>query len=430
MIQRSEKLNRQILTVFSMYVGYACFMILKTAPIAASSALLDDPSLNLTTTEWGRILAVGTFGAILGKFISGWMADNLGGKFTFTLGLFLTAIAIALFAVSSNVWLLGFTFSLALMAKSAGWPSMAKIIGHWFQPNQYGRVWGIISTSSRVGTIIATLCLGALLALLPWRWMLLVAASLGGLVVLFVIWTLKEHPPKSLMDDDSTEITEVNQTPPHPLDGTTLPQAIRCFLISRRFWLITGSLMGLTILLDFLNFIPIYFKETLEIPSSQSSMMASAFPMGSFLSVLVGGYIFDKLDRAKMAYLMAALLSVATGCIWAFYLMPSWGFENGTRIYISIALLLVFGLCVSPCYYLPMSVFSIEFGGIHSGFLIALLDALAFSASMVFSYFGGELADSQGWGAFLAVLLAVSIWSVLTTFLFLLGEARVKPSET
>ncbi len=122
---------------------------------------------------------------------------------------------------------------------------------------------------------------------------------------------------------------------------------------------------------------------------------------------------------------MGALLTVATLCIAAFYLMPNWGLENQTRVYLSLTLLFVFGLCVSPCYYLPMSVFSIEFGGPHSGFLIALLDALGFAAFAVFSYFGGALAETS-WDGFLFVLLAVSIWSLLTTFFFLRGEGRAR----
>ena len=104
-------------------------------------------------------------------------------------------------------------------------------------------------------------------------------------------------------------------------------------------------------------------------------------------------------------------------------MMPGFMLGAGAALWISLGLLFVFGLCVSPCYYIPMSVFSIEFGGPHSGFLIALLDALSFMATAVFYYFGGSLAK-QSWGLFLTVLVAISVWSVLTTFAFLKGEAR------
>src|SRR5262249_60741788 len=95
--------------------------------------------------------------------------------------------------------------------------------------------------------------------------------------------------------------------------------------------------------------------------------------------------------------------------------LPNLGLASAPRLWLSLGLLFVFGLCVSPCYYIPMSVFSIEFGGPHSGFLIALLDALSFMATALFYYFGGGIAK-QSWNLFLTVLIAISIWSVLMTF--------------
>ena len=130
MTRPHNPLREQVLTVAAMYVGYAFFMVLKTAPITASASMIDEGLID--KEQWGRILAYGTIGAILGKFITGWMADRFGGKFTFTLALLITAGAIALFSASSTALLFGATFFLALLAKSAGWPSMAKLIGNWF----------------------------------------------------------------------------------------------------------------------------------------------------------------------------------------------------------------------------------------------------------------------------------------------------------
>ena len=67
-----------------MYAGYAFFMVLKTAPSTASVSIINDDLITLD--QWGKIVAVGTVGGILGKFLTGWMADQFGGKFTFTLG--------------------------------------------------------------------------------------------------------------------------------------------------------------------------------------------------------------------------------------------------------------------------------------------------------------------------------------------------------
>ncbi len=382
--------------------------------------------MEIDLIAWGKILAAGTFGSILGKFATGWLADRFGGKFTFVAGLLVTSLGVATFAVSRVAWLFGLALFIALFAKSAGWPSMAKLIGNWFRPNQYGRVWGILSTSSRIGTIVATLALGALLAWLSWSWVVAVGVGLGGVAILFCLLTLRERPPEGSAAYGDREARGQEPVQPHFLDGTTLPEALTLFFSNRRFWLITGSLSGLTILWDFLYWVPFLFKDTLDLSESDAVMATAAFPVGSLVSVLVGGFIFDKLSRGKMALVMGGLLTIATGCILAFCLMPGWGLEKEPKVYLSIGLIFVFGLCMSPCYYLPMSVFSIEFGGIHSGFLIALLDAIAFGGVFVFNYFGGSMVDAGGWNLFLGVLLGISVWSVLTTFLFLLGESRAR----
>jgi OPA family sugar phosphate sensor protein UhpC-like MFS transporter len=419
-------IKQQIFTVFCMYLGYGCFMVLKTASSTASVSIVNEGLFDLK--QWGQIVAIGTFGGILGKFLTGWMADRFGGKFTFALGLLITSVALLFFALGSSVWLFGLALFVVYLAKAAGWPAMAKLIGNWFRPNQYGKVWGILSTSSRCGTIVATLCLGAILTWLTWRWMLVVTAGVGILVVLLCMFGLKERP---LAGSPSEEPGPSGDEPepekdPHPLDGTSLSKALSRFAGSLRFWLITGSLMGLTILMDFMNFIPMYLNQQIGLAENQAGMAASAFPFGSFVSVLVMGYVYDRFSRRKVSVLMGISLMLATGAILAMYLLPDWSLEQDSEVALSVGLLFVFGFCVSPCYYLPMSVFSIEFGGIHSGFLIALLDALGFAASMIFAWNAGSIQELWGWDGIMGALLAVSVWSIVATVLFLLQEARVR----
>jgi phosphoglycerol transferase MdoB-like AlkP superfamily enzyme len=95
---------------------------------------------------------------------------------------------------------------------------------------------------------------------------------------------------------------------------------------------------------------------------------------------------------------------------------PSW--------IVASLIFLVLGLCLSPCYYIPASVFSMEFGGRHSGFLVSLLDALGFATTAVFYYFAGRGIETHGWSGFLAVLAGIAIWSLVTTSGFLWNEGN------
>lgn len=442
--------QQQAVAVISMYVGYASFMVLRMIPTVAGTSITSDPEFGVSTEDWGRILAMGTIGAVVGKFIGGVAADRLGGRLTFTIGLIVSSLGVAAFAASKTVAAFQITFFVALMAKSVGWPSMTKIIELSFRPAEYGRVWGLLATSSRVGTLVATFVLGGLLGRMTWQSMSWLAAGAGVLIAIGFFLTQSAgrkvnqstggpeaagggqgdapdttNPYAETTGQGVSEGSVGDKTggSQHPLQNTTLLQAIGYFCCHRQFWLITFSLMGLTIMWDFLLMVPLYLVQTMGLTPAAASQTASAFPLGSLISVLVGGVVFDTLSRRATAWLMGFLLAVAAGCVFTFYLMPGLGLSADGLVTLSVGLLFVFGMCVSPCYYIPMSVFSIEFGGRHSGFLIALLDALAFGVTAIFYYFAGTIAE-HSWEMFLQVLFAVCVWAMVTTLWFMLGEAK------
>ena len=79
-----------------------------------------------------------------------------------------------------------------------------------------------------------------------------------------------------------------------------------------------------------------------------------------------------------------------------------------------------------------MSVFSIRFGGQHSGLLITLIDAFGYAAALLFNFFGGSIAQNYGWPVFLGGLLTVAVLALvtMTTFLQLEHRAEARGAST
>ena len=90
----------------------------------------------------------------------------------------------------------------------------------------------------------------------------------------------------------------------------------------------------------------------------------------------------------------------------------------------------LFGFSISPAYYIPMSLFSITFGGRHSGFLIAFIDVCGYAGAFVFNFFGGSIAEHYGWPAFLGLLLAVAVLALVTLMAFLHLEHKSEKKQT
>jgi sugar phosphate permease len=321
-------------------------------------------------------------------------------------------------------------FFIVSLSKAGGWPSLAKMIGNWYQPSQFGRVWGLIATSSRIGTIIATLGLGFLLNLLSWQQILYVAGSIGATIVIVWFCIVREMPaedqrPKPKESEEQEE-TDTKQHRDHPLYDKTLKFALFHFLKSKRVWLIFLAMMGLTIMTDFLGFIPIFLSETLNISAADAVMTASAFPIGSFIAVLLGGYVFDTLSTITLSKIIGLFLGIAVLCILVILELSLLELSLSGNILVIYICLFVFGFSVAPAYYLPMSIFSIQYGGPFSGILISILDLGGYSATAVFAIVAGNLADFMGWSMVLILLMVVGIMTLILTAWFLYNEASAE----
>ena len=110
--------------------------------------------------------------------------------------------------------------------------------------------------------------------------------------------------------------------------------------------------------------------------------------------------------------------------------LPSLPLGASLRLPAAMISIFVFGFSISPAYYIPMSIFSIAFGGRHSGFLIALIDVCGYAGAFFFNRLGGFIAEHHGWPVFLGVLLTVAVFAlvILTVFLHLEHKSEKKQS--
>lgn len=424
----------QITVLASMYFGYAAFMVCRNTLIASSAQMINDPALGMDKESFGRLMSWHSAGAIMGKLVTGPGADWLGGRRMFLIALSLTAMANVGFAFSSTFIAFAVFNFLGQFAKSGGWPAMTKIVGSWYPESRYGQVWSIISTSSRIGTILAGLALGYLLSLIEWRGVFVFSAVMTLGVVVFLWFTMKDHPEDvglpSLKDhrdskragsaeENGEGAEQIVDESPHRLDSLTTWQACGQFVLSGRFWSIGFSIVFLTIVMDFLTFIPIYLSESLGISASKASMAGSTFPAGMFTALVLTSFVYDRLSKKQLVVVLGGLLAISSTCVlalWNLDLVP----EN-VRTPTAIATIFLLGLSISPAYYIPMSVFSVSFGGKHSGFLVSLIDVFGYCGALLFNFFGGSIAEHYGWQVFLSGLLAITILAMacMVTFLAL-----------
>ena len=411
--------------VISMCLGYGMLMLCRTVVGVAGPAMLADPMLTLDTATFGAILGWGTAGNLTGKLTTGVLADKLGGSRVFIWAVVLAAIATFIFGtLSSNIAFFALYF-LTVFAKSAGWPSMANIIRVGFVQAKHGRVWGFIATSSRISSVVTTLLVSSLLLIMSWRGLFYMAGALALVSAIILPSYLKSSWQGSegvAADADDSVETISSWSKDHPLSKTETRAAIRVFISSPRFWLISLGVSSLAVLFEFQVFLPIYLSETFSLPPAQAGMASSAFPLGCLVAVFSGGFIYDKLSKRNIVYTISANLIVAVLCLLSLRLLGVYDFGSGLELVLTMVLIFLFGFAISPAYYIPMSVFSIGFGGKHCGLLVGLIDAFAYFGAMMFDFIGGAVANEEGgWEDFILILIVTSIVAtlIMTTFLYL-----------
>ncbi len=171
--------------------------------------------------------------------------------------------------------------------------------------------------------------------------------------------------------------------------------------------------------MDFFNFIPLYLGETAGIEPGQASLAGSAFPTGMFVALIASGVCYDRLSKRQLVGAVGGLLGLSCFSVLFLWGLPSLPLAASLRLLAATISIFVFGFAISPAYYIPMSVFSIAFGGRHSGFLIALIDVFGYTGAFVFNFLGGSIAQHYGWPIFLGLLLTVAVLAVVTLTAFL-----------
>ena len=422
----------EVRIVISMCVGYAMLMLCRTVVGVAGPAMLIDPNLQLDTASFGAILGWGTAGNLIGKLTNGVLADKLGGSKVFIFAIGAAAVTTFVFGtLSSNTAFFALYF-LTIFAKSAGWPSMANIIRVWFSPSKHGRVWGFIATSSRISSVATTVLLSSLLLVISWRGLFFIAAAIA-LLCAIILPRLFKNTKNDVSDLSEKPVQNIeailDNSANHPLHKADTFAAILFFIKSRRFWLISLGVSSLAVLFEFQVFIPIYLSQTFDLAPAQAGMASSAFPLGCLIAVFTGGFIVDKVSKKKLIYVMGSTLVVAIFCLLSLRYLGTVEFEAQFELALTIGLIFAFGFAISPAYYIPMSVFSISFGGRHCGLLVGLIDAFAYFGAMIFDFVGGAVANKEGgWQDFLSILIVTSIIATITMIIFLYVEYQSSKS--
>jgi len=367
----------------------------------------------------GFIASVGTVAYAFGKFISGTLADTGGGRRNFLGGMAGSIFFTVIFAVSGGFPIFTLAWIGNRLFQSQGWAGLVRVSSRWFSYSTYGSVMAVVSLSFLFGDAGCRWMMSQLLAHgVGWRGVFFFAA--GALAVLMVanLLLLRETPQERGLPAPEVNPRNVyaGEEPAGDGEQVGLGAILRPLLSSFAFWMVCVLAFGTTLLRETFNlWTPTYFVQFAHLSSSVAASRSALFPLCGGVSVLLGGFLSDKLGHNGRNVLMVAGMSACTVCLVLMGHIPA----NAGEWVPSLLVGLVGFTLLGPYSYLAGAM-SLDFGGQRGSATAAgIIDGFGYLAGWLSGDTVARVAVAFGWrraflGLAVASLLTALVALVLT----------------
>ena len=422
--------SAQVRIVTLLFVGYAACYYCR-ADLAVATPLLADELARRGLSHDGALLRIGTitslgiFAYAVGKLFLTGLGDYWGGRRNFLIGVGGAVAFTLLFALGGGLPVFTLAWVGNRLTQSVGWAGLIKVSSKWFNYSSYASIAGILSVSYLVGDAAARQQMSVLIAHgYGWRALFVFAAIVAGLALLANFLWLRE----SRVEDGYAEAE------PNPLNLFTSSEArpasvgalLKPLLRSPAFLTVCVLSFGCTIVRETFNtWTPVYLRDYLAYSMSDSAALSAIFPGVGFLSVLLMGWLGDRLGLNGRSLLMFLGLGASAVALLAFSAVPS---GHGSSL---LAVLLIGAIALTllgPYSYLG-GAYALDFGGKQaSAASSGIIDGIGYLGGVLSGYCVAWLAVSIGWRGVFATLAGVSLAAAFGAGYLYLLNARANRS--
>jgi OPA family glycerol-3-phosphate transporter-like MFS transporter len=287
---------------------------------------------------------------------------------------------------------------------------LIKVSSKWFDYSSYGMIVGILSISYLVGDALARQCMGTLIERgFAWQALFYFAAAVAGVCFLANVFLLRESRTES----------GFAEAVPNPLnlfaDGASQPAGVRALLgpllRSRAFLLVCLLSLGCTIIRETFNiWTPVYLRDYLGYTMGNAAGMSAVFPGVGAVSVLLSGWLSDRLGANGRALLL--FLGLAATASALLLLMSMRASTVGALLPLGAIGIIAFCL-LGPYSYLG-GAFAIDFGGKQASAMSSgIIDGVGYLGAVVAGDSVARVSVAFGWQGVFVALAVVSALAAL-----------------
>lgn len=388
-------------------------------------------------SEQSTILASFFFGYIVTQIPGGRMAEVVGGKWLFGLGVFCTSVLTLLTPVVAVIPHYGYGALIALrifegLGEGVTFPAMHAMLGHWLPKNERSMLSTIIYSGAQIGTVISMPISGILCDsdfLGGWPSVFYVFGFLG--CVWFVFWCLliyetpSSHPRISKIElllietnNDSDETSKQKLAIPWKSILTSVPVWA---LILTHF----GQNWGFYTLLTEM---PTYLSAILHFPIKDNGFLSALPYLLQAVVSWVTSYIADFLRRKE--YLKISTIRKLFNSIGFFG--PAVCLMGVALVgchYVASVVFLTFALGFNGCIYSGFMVTHVDMSPDYAGTLMGMTNGFATLTGFLAPEVVGALTENHQTLARWQIIfyLSTAVYVVSGLIFIICGSAKLQP---
>jgi sugar phosphate permease len=368
----------------------------------------------------GSVASFGVLAYAAGKFPSGTIADRFGGRRNFLFGMGGSVAFTLLFAASGTLPLFTLAWMGNRLVQSLGWAGAVKITSRWFTFRNYGTVMGLISLSYLFGDALSRQFMGILISKgMGWRGVFLTTALVLAVLLILCATLLRESPAEIDEPEPAANPSNLFRQSAEISQPQGLRQLLSPFLKSSAFWLACALSLGITILRETFNlWTPTYFTQAVGMSASKAASASALFPFFGGVSVILCGWLSDRLGRGGRATLMLGGLSLTTVVL----VVLGSGIVRTSQTLPLILVAAVAFLSLGPYSFLAGAI-ALDLGGKRgSGTASGWLDGVGYLGGVLAGDSMARISVHYGWSGAFLTLAAIALFSSIVAGSFLRKE--------
>ncbi|OAM89802.1 MFS transporter [Termitidicoccus mucosus] len=387
-------------TLVGAMIGYIAFYFVRNSLSFAIPAMQAD---GYTKTNLGIFITLNGLLYGVSKFANGILGDRANARVFMVTGLVLSAAANIIFGFGTSLIMLGAVWMANGWIQGMGFPPCARLMTHWFPPEQLATKMSIWNTSHSIGMGLASIGCGYIVTHFGWHWGFFGPALLV-LLLAATLWLVLRDTPGSV---GLPEIATTGST------GAISKQSFGEFMrfagehVFRNpyIWIIAvANFFVYTMRYSVLNWGPTMLTETRHVPLVGAGWMIAAFEISGVAGMLVAGRMTDKLFGGRGARVCLICMVLATLSMLLF-----WKLWATAPVWLAMLPLFLAGFFI----YGPQALVGIAVANLATkraaATAVGLTGLFGYGSALLTGWGLGKLAQTHGWGVALGAIAATGL---------------------